>query len=263
MKIKLGCDPEAFLIDVKGQLKSSIGLIGGSKDMPRPLFELGEGYAVQEDNVAIEFNIPPAEGRYEFVRSIRGTLNHLSDMVKSGYGFSIANMSAASFPEEELQSPEAFVFGCEPDFNAWTQDVNPKPTAEDKALRSCGGHVHIGYEVGTVDGNEIVKHCDLHLGVPSVIMDKGDLRKQLYGKAGACRYKPYGVEYRTLSNFWIFDDKLIEWVWNNTNRAVSAAESRLAIGKEDEYDIIKAINNNDKAIAEKLIKKFNLEVVNV
>jgi len=45
--IKLGCDPEAFLVDINGQLRSSIGLIGGSKEMPRPLFALGEGYAVQ------------------------------------------------------------------------------------------------------------------------------------------------------------------------------------------------------------------------
>ena len=47
MKIKLGCDPEAFLINMEGQLKSSIGKIGGSKDWPRPLFDLGDGFAVQ------------------------------------------------------------------------------------------------------------------------------------------------------------------------------------------------------------------------
>jgi len=58
---------------------------------------------------------------------------------------------------------------------------------------------------------------DLYLGVPSVLMDKGELRKQLYGKAGAYRMKPYGVEYRTLSNFWIFSDTTIGWVWDNTD----------------------------------------------
>lgn len=263
MKIKLGCDPEAFLIDVNGQLKSSIGLIGGSKDVPRPLPALGDGYAVQEDNVALEFNIPPAEGRSQFVASISDTLKFLTEMVKENYGFTLAEISAASFPMEELNTPEAFVFGCDPDFNAWTKAINPKPAAEDAALRSCGGHVHVGFDRSLATGTDIIQHMDLLLGVPSILMDKGQLRKQLYGKAGAYRDKMYGVEYRTLSNFWIFNNRLIEWVWDNTSRAVAAAESRLAISEEDKDDIIKAINDNDVAIAEKLIKKFNLDVVHV
>ena len=263
MKIKLGCDPEAFLIDVQGQLRSSIGLIGGSKEVPRTLLELGLGYAVQEDNVAIEFNIPPAEGRSQFIESIRKTLNYLTQSVSEEYGFGISPLSAASFPPSELESPQAQTFGCDPDYNAWTKEVNPKPSAEDKTLRSCGGHIHVGYDKSVVDGESIIQMMDLHLGVPSVIMDKGQLRKKLYGKLGAYRDKPYGVEYRVLSNFWIFDDKLIGWAWDNTYKAVNAAESRLALSEEDSQDIKQAINENDVAVADKLVKKFNLEIVHV
>ena len=209
----------------------------------------------------MEFNIPPAEGRSQFVESISKTLNHLTQMVKNDYGFTLAEISAASFPMEELDSPEAFVFGCDPDFNAWTKAPNPKPAADDKALRSCGGHVHVGYDRSKLEGTEIIKYMDLMLGVPSVIMDKGWLRKVLYGKAGAYREKPYGVEYRTLSNFWIFKDRLIEWVWDNTTRAVTAAESRLAISEQDQFEIINAINTNDQGMAKKLVDKFALEVI--
>ena len=263
MKIKLGCDPEAFLIDVQGQLKSSIGLIGGSKEHPMPLEPLGEGYCVQEDNVAIEFNIPPAEGRSQFVGSIRKTLNFLMEGINTEYGFTISTSSAASFPETELQTPQARMFGCDPDYNAWTKEANPKPKAADANLRSCGGHVHVGYDKMKADPAKVIQLMDLFLGVPSVLMDTGELRKELYGKAGAYRDKSYGVEYRTLSNFWIFQDHLIEWVWDNTSKAVDAAESLLTLSEEDGTDIISAINNNDKEIAMKLIKKFNLEVVHV
>lgn len=263
MKIKLGCDPEAFLIDIHGQLRSSIGKIGGSKEVPFPLYELGQGYAVQEDNVALEFNIPPAEGRSQFVDSIQKTLNLLTATVQEHYGYSIATMSAASFPDEELADPAAQVFGCDPDYNAWTKERNPRPSAPNKNLRSCGGHVHIGYDTSALEGTEIIKYCDLFMGVTSVLMDKGDERRKLYGGPGAYREKSYGVEYRTLSNFWIFNSRLIEWVWDNTSRAVAAAESRLTLSEEDSSDIISAIKNNDKMIAEKLVKKFNLEVVYV
>lgn len=262
MEIKCGADPEAFLVDTSGHFKSSIGKIGGSKEMPRPL-PLGQGYAVQEDNVALEFNIPAAESRSQFVDSISRTLKYLTDMVQRNYGYEISHVSAISFPEEELQDPSAMEFGCTPDFNAWTKEINPKPKAEDWKLRSCGGHVHIGFDVAQVDRIEVIKFMDLFTGVPSVLMDNGDLRKELYGKSGAFRDTSYGVEYRTLSNFWIFKDPLIEWIWNNTSRAVEAAAARLPIGDDDAQDIISCINNNDKALAQKLVDKFNLEVVYV
>ena len=34
------------------------------------------------------------------------------------------------------------------------------------------------------------------------------------------RIKEYGVEYRTLSNFWIFSEKTIEWVYEQTRKAL-------------------------------------------
>lgn len=261
-KFTCGADPEMFLMDIQGQLKSAIGLVGGSKAQPQPL-PLGDGYAVQEDNVAVEFNIPPAEGRSSFVHSINSTLNFLTQAVKDMHGLSISHMSAVYFPKEQLDNPAAMEFGCDPDFNAWTLERNPRPNAVDATLRSCGGHVHVGFDKTKADEIKLIQMMDLNLGVPSVLMDKGELRKQLYGKAGAFRSKSYGAEYRTLSNFWIFEDKLIEWVWDGTAKALSAAELQLVINDEDGHDIVSCINNNDKALAEKLIKKFNLEVVHV
>jgi hypothetical protein len=263
MRIKLGCDPELFLADATGKLRASCGKIGGTKERPQALRELGDGYAVQEDNVAIEFNIPPAANAREFQESIQKTLAYLTNGVRNMYNFDIVQLSAASFPKDELDSPAAQVFGCDPDFNAWTGQRNPKPKAEDETLRSCGGHVHVGdYDKKVIDSRQLIKTMDLFLGVPSVLMDKGELRKQLYGKAGAFRDKKYGVEYRTLSNFWVFGDPLTNWIWNNTQRAVNAVESRFAV---DEYkdSILNAIDHNDKEAAMHLVKQHNLEVLYV
>lgn len=259
---KLGCDPELFLADVTGKLRASCGLIGGSKEAPQPLTDLGEGYAVQEDNVAIEFNIPPASNAREFVNSVARTMKFLSDGVHNGLGFHIVNLSAASFPKDELVSPAALVFGCDPDFNAWTGKRNPKPKADDETLRSAGGHVHVGFDKNKLDGKQLIKNMDFHMGVASVLMDKGEKRKLLYGKRGAYREKDYGFEYRTLSNFWTFDPRLTQWVWDCTERAVEATVAGFAV---DEYDeaILDAIDNNNKEVASYLVDKFKLEVVHV
>lgn len=263
---KLGCDPELFLADANNRLKASCGLIGGTKDHPQPLEDLGDGFAVQEDNVAIEFNIPPADSQRAFTDSIAKALKFIQDGVHNGLGLHlVTDLSAASFPDEELTAPAAKVFGCDPDFNAWTGKKNPKPKADDANLRSCGGHVHVGYDVKKASWGPqyLIRTMDLFLGVPSVIMDKGELRKQLYGKAGAYREKVYGVEYRTLSNFWIKDPRLTKWVWDSTEKAIAAAaDSRFAIG-EDKEAILEAINNNNKEAAMMLINKHKLEVLHV
>lgn len=261
MKFSLGCDPELFLADVNGRLKASCGLIGGTKEAPQPLDELGKGFAIQEDNVAVEFNIPASADQREFVGNVARAMKFIGDGVNSGLQLSIVNLSAASFPEDELTSPKAKEFGCDPDFNAWTGLRNPKPKATDPNLRSCGGHVHVGYDKRTAP-MYVIRCMDLFLGVPSVLMDKGELRKQLYGKAGAFRDKSYGVEYRTLSNFWVFDPRLTKWVWDSTEKALAAASAQFSIGEYRE-PILDAINNNDKNAAAFLANKFNLEVLSV
>lgn len=111
---------------------------------------------------------------------------------------------------------------------------------------------------------DVVKAMDLFLGVPSVLMDEGEERKQLYGKAGAHRPKPYGVEYRTLSNFWIAPGgtdtrrkELCSWVWKSTELALS----NLGVAEKHEATILDAINNNNKKAAKYLVKQMGLIVV--
>lgn len=253
-----GCDPEIFVAK-DGAVKSIIGLLGGTKDCPMPL-PIGDGFMVQEDNVALEFNIPPSGSKEEFVSNIVKATTYLEGHVGHLYNFKFHKESAVSFPEEELSDPRAFVFGCDPDFNAWTGKPNPRPKADDKALRSCGGHVHIGSSHLGLDRRAVIRACDLFLGVPSVLMDDGELRKQLYGKAGAFRPKSYGQEYRTLSNFWVFDDKLMSWVWDSVTLALDAVSNKFDVEAE-QLNIIKAINKNCKKTAQGLVDKYGLLVV--
>ena len=63
MSFSIGCDPEFFLLKNK-QPHSAIDLVGGTKEKPKPLPK-GKGFSVQEDNVSVEFNIPPAYNHQE------------------------------------------------------------------------------------------------------------------------------------------------------------------------------------------------------
>lgn len=259
MRFSLGADPELFMKDANDAFMSAVGLIGGSKAAPQPL-PIGDGFAVQEDNVAVEYNIPPSPTREMFVVNIRRAMDYLTDMVGQK-GLKFVNVSATTdFPMIQLLQPGAMEFGCDPDFNAWRGGKrNPRPKADDHTLRTCGGHVHVGHTFDSKESTlDFIKHMDLFLSVPSVLQDTGELRKQLYGKAGAFRFKPYGCEYRSLSNYWVFDPKLTGWIWDATEQAMNAwQDGNIDIDAEAPF-ILDAINNNNKQEAQRLITRHNL-----
>ena len=253
MKFLIGADPEFFIKKKYGGYASAVGLIGGSKWEPKKIDE--DGHAILEDNVAVEFNIKPASSFDEFRSSIHKVLDHIRGILP-GYEFS--KESAVSFPQEELMTPEAQMFGCEPDFDAWRECVNEKPCAEDKNLRSAGGHIHVGSDLAINNPVAVIRAMDLFLGVPSTQLDAGTLRRELYGKAGCFRAKSYGAEYRTLSNFWIFDDSLIQWAFDGTQRALEFVEKGNTIDVADGYRIQRCINTNNPDDFDFLKAKFAL-----
>lgn len=261
MTLRLGSDPEVFLIDNKGKLISSIGLIGAGKWDPFQIPDMPKGFTLQEDNVSLEYGIPPASSGEELHQHISSVMEKSLEYVK---GLKFSNLSCAVFPADQMLDPAAHVFGCEPDFNAWGEEgvdeygnpknVNPGIQVPHEFMRSAGGHIHVETKLDPV---AVVRALDLFLGVPSVLMDHGEDRRKLYGKAGAHRIKPYGVEYRTLSNFWIFEKRLCEWVFRNTKEALAHTEWVSEFGEQ----IQQAINNNDKAMAQQLCEALSLEVI--
>jgi hypothetical protein len=247
----LGCDPELFLKHKEtGKFISSIGLIGGSKDFPMPI---GEGCAVQEDNVAVEFNTPPCASADDFVKHINYTLEKLKE-VASRMDLQLAIIPSARFDDDQLDNEAAQTFGCDPDFNAWRDGrQNPRPKATDGNLRSAGGHIHVETDLDPID---VVRAMDLFVGCMMIEFDTDTSRRELYGKAGAFRKKSYGVEYRTASNAWITSDERIRWAWDQTEKALKFVEDGHKLDDDDGTLIQKCINESDLGALEQLKDKF-------
>lgn len=222
-KFKIGADPE-FFVKKYGKLVSAYGLIPGSKENP---FKVKKG-AVQVDGMALEFNIDPADSYSEFEDHMTTVLDSIVGMVP---GYEIFVEPVADFGAEyiEAQPKEAKELGCSPDFNAYTKQANPRPAA-DTPFRTASGHVHIGWTNEPVDINDeghleacraLTKSLDVWLGMPSLLWDQDDRRRTLYGAAGAFRPKPYGMEYRVLSNKWINNPLFRKTVYHNTIHAIN------------------------------------------
>lgn len=208
--VTIGADPELFLKDADGHYKSAIGRIGGTKAEPKPMEGLPPGFFIQEDNVAAEFNIPPAATFQEFAQSITKSLKYISSVTRP-QKLKLDISPVAYFPPTELLHPKALELGCDPDFCVWTKSPNPRPVAPP-ALRTAAGHIHVGWKDPTEAQQElIIKLMDLHLSVPLVLQTKQNERRTLYGRAGAFRFKPYGVEYRTMDNTWLTQKATQKW----------------------------------------------------
>lgn len=261
--VTVGADVEVFIGDKAGHIISAEGIIKGSKEEPFRFVEGNNYFGTSLDNVMAEFNIPPATSAEEFSEYINYALSYIQKSI-SGRGLDVFVLPAARLNETYLQTENAKVFGCDPDFDAWLMGtINPKPTPLEEALnlRSCGGHIHVGYKKpDLLTSMRLVRAMDIFLGMPSVVQEPDNERKSLYGRAGAFRQKNYGVEYRTISNYYANSDALCQWVYNNTMEAVEFARRELPISSEEAEAIKAAINFGNKELAITMCQYFNVKV---
>lgn len=244
---KLGADPEVFLRAQNGsQFTSAHGLFPGTKESPHPI--KGGGH-VQVDGVAAEMNIPPAATQTEFVTNVHECMVGLKELVPQ-YRF-MENSTVSLYNQKNLP-PESLQLSCSADTDAYTGVTN-LPHNEKSMCRSAGGHVHLGgiwegagfnnvlpqqrYE----DSLRLGRLMDKHLGVYSILWDKDKVRRRTYGKAGTIRVKPYGIEYRTLSNKWLFHDEIMKFVFDQSKKAYT--EWKLGADGDEMYKHI--INGQD------------------
>jgi hypothetical protein len=222
----LGCDPEVFVKNAKGEFVSAHGMIPGTKTEP---LKVRNGM-VQVDGMALEFGIDPAATKEEFVYRVNDVLSQLKEMLPEGYSLSISSIASFSDEVMKAQPEEALELGCDPDYSAYTLDKNPRPNLPNPNLRSAGGHVHIGWGTGFPHRDPkhiaacaaLAAEMDYYLGAASLAWDRDALRRSIYGGAGAFRPKPYGMEYRSGSNQWLKSDELIGFVYDTTIRAIKS-----------------------------------------
>lgn len=238
----IGSDNEVFFQKDK-QPAMAIGYVGGTKEEPRAF----ACCTVQEDNVAAEYNTEPVADEDSWVYQHKTMLEGLSALAEET-GHELAIVPSMHFAPEVLKSePAAMVLGCLPDIDIY--GTISEPPSPFTTLRTAGAHIHIGADKVINDVELAVAALDTFVGRAALEYDKGGQeRLQMYGGLGKYRAKSYGVEYRTLSNFWLQSEYLLRWVYRNTVRAVEEMHS-ITVG-----DAIKMPFNE-------LVDKYSLEVI--
>lgn len=233
MSLVFGTDPEFFLQDDRGNFKSAIGVVNGTKISK---IDLGNDNKLFYDNVLAEVNIKPGNNAEACVENISRCL---TKMAKTISPYRLLLQASATMPAAECKHPDAVVFGCEPEFCAYEMSIVQAPECKT-TFRSAGGHIHLGFAEEKYplmapddDGGVarawgrvwVVRMMDLFMGIPSLWMDQdphSPARRRLYGKAGTHRPKDeYGVEYRATSNFWLRSPNMVRLTYNISDFVVN------------------------------------------
>lgn len=267
-RFTLGADPEMFLFE-------NNKLIPAYEFLPRK----------EESKDFIFWDGFQAEWKYSGPTScqnnlVKYTRDKMVDLqAKARVKFPNAQLSLRNvvrIPKETLATAlDHYVeLGCKPSYNAYGMRgidvINPRTLP----YRFAGGHMHFGtWEGRRPNYKAIISTLDAVLGVWGVGAARNldvPVRRQYYGLAGEYRMpiygsepafnvqaiKSYGVEYRTLSNFWLCHPAIMQLTWEIGRQAV-----RLAASKYRKYwvtskeEVIETINNCDTDRAEKILKR--------
>jgi hypothetical protein len=267
--MKIGIDPEFFIVDEASRPINAIRILPGKTNNPLKK----NGINFYHDNVLAEFNFAPVKTEMEFLEKTSEALRILKNLVAPN---TLSTQAYADLDKEEMRFANSRDLGCNPDYDAYTLTQNDMPTQffARTNCRAAGGHFHIGGEKNDAVCHPFLKPIfvfmlDLFVGIPSVVLDNNAYafrRRKLFGQAGCHRDKPYGLEYRVLSPFWLRSPataslmyKLIEFVFESMNESFykkfwNFYPERLRTDKPasafecygyDAKSVISAINSND------------------
>lgn len=283
--IMLGGDPEFFLKDKDGIIGSELFIpqngmkliTDRTKELPNSANVRCENTFVKRDGVQVELNLSPQTCRGYLANEIA---NCFYTLYKSLENINISEEAVVKIKKKRLDalSEDSRKFGCAPSNNAYSKKENKIKVNPSKYLtRSAGGHIHFGQITSPIkntrikilktdkygygeytienmqkDAEEIVMFLDTILATICVLIDRDPLatkRREVYGKAGDYRLPKHGIEYRTLSNFWLKHYFLFSLVFGlaRTTIEIFLNDWSYYIVKDllGKFDFQEIINNND------------------
>lgn len=260
-KLKLGCDPE-FALRKDGKFVSAEGIVPGDKLNPH---RVKKG-SVQVDGFACEIGTDPASSAEEFADNVETVLEELRVFTR-GYEH-VYPLDHVIYDEDVFlrQSEKGQELGCDPDFNAYTRVANPSPVPNPRSLRVFAGHIHLGWADGedVTDMNHFMdcvaatKQMDCYLGAPSLAWNNGTVRRSMYGKAGAFRVKPYGVEYRTPDNGWLASRDRMKLIFQNATTGMNQLFKGNHVYQNWDKVVQQRINSGDYEYLVPYLKKHGI-----
>lgn len=290
--LNFGCDPEVFSsVNINGkQLVISPALMEkfcGLKflyqddEIKHPVYINTQEYSWMQDGAAWEITLKrPHKNPSELYYILQNSYTHLEEFL-SGFKYEGMEISLYKKPVininpdwylnymDEIKIWQGFIFGCDPDRDAFRPDyICETLDVATHPFRYGGGHIHVSGEDSLAEyfipatkimAITVGNFCIANSPFP-------ELEKQralTYGRPGRYREQKYpdgsrGIEYRTPSNSWTTlpvekVEELFDWV----RKAVEFVKNRrgdLIMNFGDQT--VQAIINADKELASRILMEI-------
>jgi len=221
-KPTMGGDPEFFIADAQGKIINADRFLP-SKHEPLEIEDVSDGRRNKVFFDGIQAEIAPhySHCRELLIDNIFKCISKVATLIPSDFKFVMRPSARIRKSIIESADPEARIFGCEPDFNAYTCGINTvEMDASRHPFRYAGGHMHFGapsaytpedsieYQLAKTERGHLrlIKFMDMLISLPTIAFDQDKdarRRRTKYGKAGCFRPTPYGIEYRSQSCWWM------------------------------------------------------------
>jgi hypothetical protein len=263
--IMMGADPEIFVADKDNNLIPSFSFL---TDKYNPI-RSENGTPIYNDGCQAEFNCYPSVIIDECLDSLKdGMASILNAARKLDKSAKLLPLPVVPVSLEWLATldPALSQFGCSPSYNIY--DISGAAIDGVRCpFRMSGGHLHFG--VGELDPaliTKIVKALDAVLGVAFVSLcenlDHPDRRKY-YGLVGEFRLPPHGLEYRTLSNAWLYSPKSAAMALDFSRKIVQSVIDGTFAWKAEESEVVDSVLRCDVGMARKMLENNREELKNL
>jgi hypothetical protein len=260
--IFLGCDPEIF-VTAENELFPAYKFLP-----PKQEAKLFNGVYTNArvfwDGFQAEFSLSETPCVAHVVDGIREGLRGVHELARlNNPTAKLTTRNVFQIPVKTLRSEkEEFVMlGCNPSQNVYGMLGEDVFDARKLRYRFAGGHIHFGiskFNFTREENESFVRALDAILGVWSVgaaANFDNPIRRKYYGLAGEYRLPKHGLEYRTLSNFWITHPGLANLVLMFARAVFGFWRSGLAKNwVAHPQEVVETINNCDVKTARKLLE---------
>ena len=251
--IALGSDPEVIL--------TKDGIPHSSESVISEVITFEKGFKIHRDNILLEFNIPPAYTQEQWVSYNSIMIDRIKTLIRPKRLVELSTKIDAIF-EKGIDTEFALQIGCSEDYSIYPHYKPPQKFYS--GYRCAGGHVHLGFDSPVSEEYKIklLSRLDLYLSIPALFKESNNSRRKMYGEAGTYRQSndKTRLEYRTPSNWWLFDTLDMKWMYDRIHYVVENLDS-LKYNVEDSFVIQTTINTRDLGFADQLFKDYDLEAI--
>lgn len=264
-RYSLGADPEMFAVDKRNSLVPAFtflppkeGVAGAHND---PFW----------DGFQAEWSVSPDVCLNMFLGELREGLKRFHTVCKAkGYKPTFRNVFRINpkwFAEEI--SDQFVQLGCMPSDNAYHMKGKCMEDGRQLPHRFAGGHMHFGSWIEQPPYQHLIQTLDKICGVWAVgaaANFDSAVRRQYYGLAGEFRTPTYGrtlnnetkygLEWRTLSNFWLIHPQITQVTWEIARMALRWAETGATdLWASTVEETTRCINECDVKLAREIINR--------